>query len=67
VPEETQSSIYTQFKIDTNRFIDEENNLLELLKSFSKICQENSEFLKEKLQNLNINRQKYNEIIFKMT
>ncbi len=54
-----QSSIYTQFKIDTNKFIDEDNNLIELLKSYSTICGEHSHFLKEKLQYLTTSRQKY--------
>jgi hypothetical protein len=54
-----QSSIYTQFKIDTNKFIDEDTNLIELLMSFSTICSEQSNFLKEKIQYLSTSRQKY--------
>jgi hypothetical protein len=53
-----QSSIYTQFKIDTNKFVDEESNLVDLLKSYSSICSENSHFLREKLQYLTSSRQK---------
>lgn len=52
-----QSSIYTQFKIDTNKFI-EDTELIELLKSYSFICSEHSHFLKEKLQYLTSSRQK---------
>jgi hypothetical protein len=59
-----QSSIYTQFKIDTNKFIDEDNNLIELLNSYSTICGEHSHFLKEKLQYLTTSRQKYLEIYY---
>ena len=52
------SSIYAQFKLETCHLLDEEGNLPELLKSYSKFCSETSQFLKEKLQNLNVNRQK---------
>jgi hypothetical protein len=54
-----KSSIYTQFKIDTNTNVDEENDLVELLISYAKTCSEHSGLLKEKLQHININRQKY--------
>ena len=45
-----------QFKMDTN--IDEEDYLIELLYSYSKTCSEHYDFLKGKLQHLNISRQK---------
>ncbi|CAF0971958.1 unnamed protein product [Brachionus calyciflorus] len=63
-PKDQQSSIYTQFKIDTNKNIDEDSNLSELLKSYSEICTEQSHFIKEKLQHINANRNRdlYNTI-----
>jgi len=56
--EQQQSSIYTQFKLDTNRFIDEDFNLNDLLKSYANICEEQSHFIHEKLQRLSNMRQK---------
>ena len=56
--EQQQSSIYTQFKLDTNRFIDEDFDLNDLLKSYANICEEQSHFIHEKLQRLSNTRQK---------
>ena len=53
-----QSSIYAQFKLDTNKLIDEESNLVDLLSSYSNICIEHVQFLQEKIQCLKMNRQK---------
>jgi hypothetical protein len=53
-----QSSIFTQFKIETNKNVDEDLNIVNLIKSYSSICSEHSFFLKEKLQHISINRQK---------
>ena len=56
--QQQQSSIYTEFKLETQKFIDENFDLATLLESYSKVCSEHSHLLKEKLQYLNVNRQK---------
>lgn len=57
-----QSSIYAQFKLDTNAFIDEDTNLNELVKCYSNICSEHIQFLHDKIQNLKMNRQKQDHL-----
>ena len=52
------SGLYAQFKLESNKFIDEEANLAELLNAYSLICAENVDFLNEKIQQLKLNRNK---------
>lgn len=56
------SGVYAQFKLESNKFIDEEANLAELLNSYSLICAENVDFLNEKIQQLKLNRNKQDQL-----
>lgn len=57
-----QSSIYAQFKLDTNKKIDEDGNLVELVTAYAGICTEHIQFMQEKIQSLKMSRQKQDQL-----
>ena len=47
--EEAQSSIFTEFKLKSDSFLDEDLNLKELLKSYESICAEQVTFIRDQI------------------